>query len=221
MNLGTEPVGGLFIMEKRCAKCKVEKQLSEFNLRTIKGVKKPFSYCKACERANDKKKYSHTCPMCNRVYTSGRKGNEKCVECHKELMRQNKVMYKFKERDFKGEKNPMHGRQRFGKENPNYKSSKTDEEREKERLVEGYGIWRKQVYERDSYTCQSCGYDKGNILIAHHLDGWDWCKDKRLEVDNGITLCKPCHKKFHDRYGYGNNTKQQFITYMNEKECLA
>ena len=213
-------MGGLFIMVKRCARCKVEKQLSEFNLRTVKGIKKPFSYCKECERAYDKNRYSHICPTCNKSYTSGRKDNKICVECHRDLMRQNKVVYKFKERDFKGEKNPMYGKQRFGKENPNYNSNKTDEEREKERLVEGYGVWRNAVFTRDKFTCQCCEDNRGGNLIAHHLDSWDWCKEKRLEVNNGITLCKPCHKKFHDKYGYGNNTKLQYITYINKQECL-
>ncbi|MEK4873124.1 HNH endonuclease [Niallia sp. FSL W8-1348] len=206
---------------KYCARCKAEKQLSEFNLRSVNGIKKPFSYCKECEREYNNNRYTRTCEICNKVYKSGRKDNKMCVDCRNELMKENKVMYKYKERNFKGEKNPMYGRQRFGKENPNYNPDKTDEEREKERLVEGYGIWRTKVYERDNYTCRCCGYDKGSILTAHHLDSWDWCKEKRLDVNNGITLCKKCHKKFHDKYGYGHNTKQQFISYMNEQECLV
>lgn len=208
-------------MEKKgCAKCKVEKPIDQFNMRSSKGIKKPFSYCKVCERTYNNTRYSRTCKMCNKNYKSGSKNNEICVECHKELMRQNKVVYKSKERNFKGEKNPMFGKQRFGKENPNYNPNKTDDEREKERLVEGYGLWRLKIYERDGFTCQKCGDNKGHNLTAHHLDGWDWCREKRLEVDNGITLCKTCHKDFHDKYGYGKNTKEQFITYMNQRECL-
>lgn len=207
-------------MKKRCAKCKETKRFSEFNMRTVKGEKKPFSYCKECERSYNNKRYSHLCRICNKCYESGRKNNEVCKACHKELMKQNKVTYKSKERDFKGEKNPMYGRQRFGKENPNYNPNKTNEERAKERLIEGYGVWRNQVFKRDNYICRCCNFDKGGNLIAHHLDSWDWCKEKRLDVENGITLCRVCHKRFHDEYGYGKNTKKQFITYMNKSECL-
>ncbi|MDC7770332.1 HNH endonuclease [Priestia megaterium] len=204
---------------KYCASCNKEKELGEFNMRTYKGTKSPFSYCKPCERLKDSNRYHHTCKSCGLSYKSGRKDNKLCVECHRDLMRQDKVMYKFKERDFKGEKNPMFGKQRFGKENPNYKPDKTDKERYQHRLVEGYGLWRKAVYERDDYTCQCCKDSKGGNLTSHHLDSWDWCRERRLDIDNGITLCKTCHLDFHSKYGYGNNTKQQFITYMNERSA--
>ncbi|MBG9599991.1 endonuclease [Bacillus mycoides] len=202
---------------KHCAKCRREKQLSEFNIRSVNGRKRIFSYCKECERKYNNNRYDHTCTVCNKKYKSGRKDSSHCKECHdKYMVKTYSILHKL---DFNGENNPMYGRQRFGQENPNYNPNKTDEEREKERLVEGYGIWRTKVYERDNYTCRCCGYDKGSILVAHHLDGWDWCKKKRLDVDNGVTLCKRCHKQFHDKYGYGHNTRQQFITYMNESEC--
>ena len=119
--------------------------------------------------------------------------------------------------DFSGENNPMFGVQRFGKDNPNYKSHKTEKEREQGRLLEGYTVWRKSVYERDKYICQCCGYDKGGKLNAHHLDAYSWCKDKRTDVNNGITLCEDCHKEFHSIYTYFNNTKEQFEEFLNNK----
>lgn len=69
--------------------------------------------------------------------------------------------------------------------------------------------WRINVFKRDKHTCQIC-HHKGNKIVAHHLDGWNWCKDKRFEVENGVTLCKVCHINFHKKYGYGNNTKEQY-----------
>ncbi|MEM5649585.1 hypothetical protein AAHB57_17455 [Bacillus cereus] len=72
----------------------------------------------------------------------------------------------------------MYDKQRFGKENPNYNPNKTDEERNLGRLIEGYGIWRRKVYERDNFICQCCGYSEGGVLIAHHLDGYSWCVEK-------------------------------------------
>lgn len=99
------------------------------------------------------------------------------------------------------EKNPMYGRRRFGEENPNYKPYKTEEEREKGRLIEGYGIWRKYVYSRDNYTCQCCFDNQGGNPVAHHLDGYHWYNEGRTNVANGVTLCNGCHTKFHSLYG--------------------
>ena len=56
------------------------------------------------------------------------------------------------------------------------------------------------------------------MLNAHHLDGWNWCKDKRFKTSNGITLCEDCHVEFHKEYGYGNNTKEQFQEFKEFKE---
>ncbi len=96
-----------------------------------------------------------------------------------------------------------------GVNHPNWNPNLTQEERESGRNIEGYWEWRKQVYERDDYTCQCCEKVGGN-LNAHHLDSYDWCKEKRTDVDNGITLCSDCHNDFHHIYGYGKNTKGQF-----------
>ena len=73
-----------------------------------------------------------------------------------------------------------------------------------------YKEWRTKVYERDGYVCQICGETKSGSFNAHHLDGWDQHPDKRLDVDNGVTLCKACHMEFHLIYKYGGNKKEQF-----------
>lgn len=68
--------------------------------------------------------------------------------------------------------------------------------------------WRKSVFKRDSYTCQVCG-KVGGPLHADHLvpfskllqtygvrslaDARD-C-DALWNIDNGRTLCVPCHRK--------------------------
>ena len=158
--------------------------------------------------------------MCGKEYRSGRKDNTKCKKCHIELMRQDKVMYKNKKRDFNGEKNPMYGKQRFGEENPNYKHGLSESERYKKRLIEGYGIWRKRVYERDHYTCQCCFKSSEGDIVAHHLDAYSWCEEKRVDVTNGVTLCTKCHEKFHKIYGKSKNTKEQFMQFKDNLEYL-
>ncbi|WP_112181376.1 HNH endonuclease [Paraliobacillus zengyii] len=203
---------------KFCADCGKEKSLNEFNIRFNTGKRRPFSYCKPCEHKRDKNKYKHECKKCGKKYSSGKMKSTYCKECHdKFFIKTYSILGTF---DWSGKNNPMHGIQRFGKANPNYRPQITTEEREIGRLFEGYGVWRKSVYERDNYTCQCCGDDKGGNLHAHHLDGYNWCKEKRIDIDNGITLCEDCHNKFHKKYGNRNNTKQQFITYVRNKEYL-
>lgn len=95
-----------------------------------------------------------------------------------------------------------------GENNARWNFNKTKEERELQRNSSEYFMFCKNVLNRDAYTCQCCG-SKNNIQV-HHLDGYDWCKEKRTEVENGITLCEICHKNFHMIYGKGRNTKEQF-----------
>lgn len=79
--------------------------------------------------------------------------------------------------------------------------------------------WSKKVRKRDGEKCTICGNTKG--LNAHHLNGWNWDIKNRDNVNNGITLCEECHQKFHNEYGYGNNTKEQFIKFTEQVKELG
>lgn len=96
-----------------------------------------------------------------------------------------------------------------GENNWNWKQEKTNEERIKDRKYPEYRSFIKRTLARDNYTCQVC--KKTNVYLeVHHLDGYDWCKEKRTDEQNAITLCKECHKCFHFLYGAGQNTRAQF-----------
>lgn len=60
-----------------------------------------------------------------------------------------------------------------------------------------YRLWREAVFARDNYECQECGYDNGGILEAHHIKTQKKYPELRFNINNGITLCKECHKKKH------------------------
>lgn len=106
---------------------------------------------------------------------------------------------------------------RKGKNNPNWNPNLTNKYRNDKRRYPEYREWREIVFKRDNYTCQTCGC-RGNTLNAHHLDGYNNNPDKRILLENGITLCDSCHKNFHNKYGRGNNTKSQFIEFQANKE---
>lgn len=100
-----------------------------------------------------------------------------------------------------------------GENNWSYNFNLTEEERISKRKYTEYSDWIKNVYRRDDYTCQCCGV-RGVTLNAHHLDGYEWYKPGRTDINNGVTLCEVCHLDFHHVFGYGGNTKEQFEEYM-------
>lgn len=55
-----------------------------------------------------------------------------------------------------------------------------------------YREWRRKVFNRDVFSCRVCFF-KGYI-IAHHIKLYSKFPNLRFIVENGITLCKPCHK---------------------------
>jgi hypothetical protein len=61
-----------------------------------------------------------------------------------------------------------------------------------------YYEWRSRVFERDNWTCQTCGkrskVGEPVYLEAHHIKGWSKYIKLRYDVENGTTLCKECHR---------------------------
>lgn len=142
-------------------------------------------------------------------------------------------------------KNPLKGKNNSGKNNARYGVEVTIETRKKMSLAQkgvkkpylmgekngrwqggitpinklirhslDYRVWRKLVFEKDKYTCQKCN-ERGKILRAHHIESFDNNPRMRTQIENGITLCKSCHQKFHYIYGMGNNTIKQMEEFFN------
>lgn len=99
-----------------------------------------------------------------------------------------------------------------GDKNGNYKEELTNTHRANTRnqlYGSSQASFRKRVLKRDNHKCRICMDDKK--LVAHHLESYNSNVGERFNDDNGVTLCVSCHKGFHGMYGYGNNTKAQFI----------
>jgi 5-methylcytosine-specific restriction endonuclease McrA len=58
--------------------------------------------------------------------------------------------------------------------------------------------WRQSVYVRDRFTCQRCGAH-GVALHAHHPKPVAEYPELMTAVDNGLSLCIPCHELEHGR----------------------
>lgn len=59
-----------------------------------------------------------------------------------------------------------------------------------------YKKWIGKIKARDGHRCQGCGCIDGP-LHAHHIVPMAEDLSKALDLDNGVTLCVPCHQLEH------------------------
>lgn len=94
------------------------------------------------------------------------------------------------------------------------------------RTLSQYKLWRISIFTRDNYTCQECGgiSKYKNTLRSHHIKGFTLIlKENNIKtiqqtidckelwaINNGITLCKKCHK-LTDNYGWKSYNNYQSI----------
>ncbi|WP_146550982.1 HNH endonuclease [Rummeliibacillus sp. SL167] len=75
-------------------------------------------------------------------------------------------------------------------------------------LSKAWKVKRQEILERDHYECQWCAKegrvttDKEAILEVDHIKELDDYPELALEDDNLRTLCKDCHNKRHNRFGF-------------------
>jgi len=190
---------GAFRIGHRCKKCGIEKIASSRRL-SYDYVKSEFEKagCKllSTEYINNRQYLKYYCSCGNPkiqkiVYSAFQKGH-RCNKCGIE--------------------------KRQGENSHNWSYTLTQEERETGRNYPEYKQWIKDIYKRDHYACQKCGSKKSGNLNAHHIAGYTQNKDLRIELSNGVTLCKDCHKEFHKKYSYTKSTPADFQEFMQEKK---
>jgi hypothetical protein len=151
------------------------------------------------------KKVKRTCASCNKefskkpskIFGNGKSGNIGkfcCRKCYGNWISKNEQGTN--NRNWKGENSISKINQRV---RSSFKAKK----------------WRQDIYLRDNFTCQECG-KQGSGLEAHHkklfiillneakeyLPLMELFQAVKLynpmwDINNGITLCRDCHKKIH------------------------
>ena len=74
---------------------------------------------------------------------------------------------------------------------------------DKQHARKNLNSWKKEVLKDD--VCACCGGTKH--LEAHHIFGFANNEELRDDPNNGIALCKWCHKKYHSYYPGDANPK--------------
>lgn len=138
------------------------------------------------------------------------------------------IKTEFKKGQFLGDKNPAKqliirkkiseakiGIPHFNQRRENHAMWKggVTSENEKIRKNLEYTIWRRAVFSRDNWTCQKCRI-RGGKINSHHIYNFSDFSNLRTSVENGITLCKNCHKKFHKNFGLKNTTRNKLQKFL-------
>ncbi len=163
--------------------------------------------------------YKHTCKICGLYYEGVGKYycSKKCwgkskvgkssPASGKRWSEEAKEKIKGRISPTKGKRNPGAAKAKTGIKNPMWKGgiSKLQDIIRNSNI---YSNWRNQVFGRDNFTCQECGA-RGVWLEAHHIKPFSYLLQEfnirtmddayhcvgLWDINNGITLCKECHKK--------------------------
>lgn len=173
---------------------------------------KKNQYCSKCipsKRRNMVGKIvGNNCKIIDEIFTNTCETRKYKVICHCNniwVVSNNHINYIKECRKCVDRKRGLNNR---GKNHYKFNKFLSDEDRIKNRTHALPLSIKKDVLIRDGYKCQIS--NKSDNLVLHHLDGWNWCISGRYDINNLITLNYDIHKKFHDIYGRGNNTKEQF-----------
>jgi hypothetical protein len=76
-----------------------------------------------------------------------------------------------------------------------------------------YRDWRRDVLKEAGHKCAITG--KTDNLAVHHIYNAKHFEQFTYKVENGLVLHREIHDVFHKTYCYGNNTPDQFLTFLS------
>ncbi len=116
-----------------------------------------------------------------------------CQHCGKEFSFDGLgTIASFRKRKFCSKECVKAGQKRFyGPEHPRYNPNSRHRSR-----TAAHAKWSNAVIERDKGICQLCGAT-GVPLEAHHIKSYSKFPELAYDLDNGMTLCCPCHWQEH------------------------
>lgn len=171
--------------------------------------------CECCGDIRDVvySQYSELCMICSRKSMVGEnnsqwKGGHKdfCIDCGKIISRG---------------KGYLRCKECFGKHNSKENNYRWREDRENMVVRNGnMQRWADKVKIKADYVCDYCG-DTEAEKVAHHMNSVDENRLQMYDVDNGVCLCRECHKVFHKKYCYGKNTKEQYLNFKGESNGVS
>lgn len=166
-----------------------ENTLKYINQKKLDGLKNPKKIC-SCGNKKDHK--SKSCIKCFHKSIKKQKKEIQCKNCNKTFSVEGKYYNKYCSNKCRYEYFRI---KYLSDNNPNWKGG-VKSTNQIGRNSKIHTEWIKSVFERDRYTCQIC-HQIGGKLNAHHIYAWAKFKEKRFQLENGITLCVKCHKRVH------------------------
>jgi len=104
-------------------------------------------------------------------------------------------------------KKGFQGGQKFPKGHIPWNAGTSTNPNHSKRMTKPYKEWRLKVFKKDDYTCQLC-FKCGGNLVVHHKKSYALFPELRLDVSNGQTMHKDCHRKT-DNFGIKAILKQK------------
>jgi endogenous inhibitor of DNA gyrase (YacG/DUF329 family) len=192
------------MMKKKCKKC------GKVMIKIPTHSKKYWESRKFCSQRCSKLGNKHSKSHVEKIIKSRKEFYVKNPDKKEKLSETRKILWK---KGFKGSTGHHWKKTEFqklkGEKNPSWKGGITPINT-KIRNSNEYAEWRISVFERDNYTCQECG-SRGVELNADHIKPFALFPELRLRIENGRTLCVPCHRKTDTFAGRAKN-KNLLIT---------